>query len=509
MGDANRSTGAGGTAPSGNPVFEQSEWLQVTLSCIGDGVITADQDGLVTFLNPVAETLTGWALADAAGRKVEEVFCIVSEATRELVEQPVRTVFERGTVAGLVSHTVLIGKDGTERFIDDSAAPIKNAQGDILGVVLIFRDITDRRRIEKATENAKRYAEAIVETVREPLLILDSDLKVRSANRAFYQTFHVEKKETEGRVIYELGNRQWDIPELRTLIGDILPRHSSFENFQVEQTFEHIGPRTMMLNAHRFDDADSNLELILLAIEDVTVRRQAEEALQDADRRKNEFLATLSHELRNPLSAIAYAVEIVSRADMEDQRTWAAEMVKRQVHQLTRLVDDLLDVSRISEGKIRLQKEPVELHSVLNRAAAVVRPLVDEMGHELSISPPRGPMRLEADPSRLEQVFVNLLTNAAKYTEPGGRIELSGRREGNELVVSVRDTGVGIAPEMLPGVFDMFKQIDSSIERSRGGLGIGLVLVKQLTELHGGSVSVVSEGVGKGSEFSLRLPAAN
>ena len=227
---------------AGNAVIDRHEWFQITLSCIGDGVIAADREGRVNYLNPVAEKLTGWTLADAAGEEIEKVFRIVHETTGKPVQQPVRKVIERGMTVGLGDHALLIARDGSERPIDDCAAAIKDDRGNVVGVVLIFRDITERRRAEQLIESAREYAESIVATVREPLLILDPELHVRSANRSFYETFKVEPAETEGRSIYDLGNGQWNIPALRTLLEEILPLHISFDDFEVEHDFNHIGP---------------------------------------------------------------------------------------------------------------------------------------------------------------------------------------------------------------------------------------------------------------------------
>src|SRR6185437_6622749 len=250
-------------------------------------------------------------------------------------------------------------------------------------------------------------------------------------------------------------------------------------------------------------------ERLFQAAEAARDRAEAHEALlADADRRKDEFLAMLAHELRNPLAAINGAIDLARRPGMEAERGWTDDLVKRQVKHLARLIDDLLDVSRISQGKIRLRKEPVELHAVVERALEIVSPFVAEKGQELTVSLPPGDLTLEADPTRLEQILVNLLNNAAKYTDRGGRIGVSARREGGELCLAVRDSGVGIEAGMLAQVFDLFTQVDDSLDRSRGGLGIGLTLVRRLAELHGGSVTAASEGLGKGSEFTVRLPAA-
>ena len=492
--------------PADNTVFDQRDWLQVTLSSIGDGVITADRDGRVNYLNPVAEKLTGWTLADAVGAEVEQIFRIINETTRNPVDQPVRKVIERGLTVGLGNHTLLIARDGTERPIDDSAAAIKDARGNVIGVVLIFRDITERRRAEMAIDTAREYAESIVTTVREPLLVLDAQLHVRTANRSFYETFQVTPAETEGRFLYSLGDGQWDIPALRTLLEEILPRNPSFQDFEVNHDFEHIGQKTMLLNARCFPP-EGRFELILLAIEDITDRKRAERAVADAERRKDEFIAVLAHELRTPLASINLAARLVQSTVSEKDRSRSLGILVHQVKTLNRLIEDLLDVSRISKGKIHLRKEVVDLASVIGRAVESVTALAEERGHELIVSVPREPMVVEGDPTRLEQVIGNLLTNACKYTEKGGRITVTAGAEGGEFIVRVRDSGEGISAEMLPGLFDMFTQVESSTQHSLGGLGIGLFLAKTLVEMNGGSLDVASGGVGLGSEFSVRLPA--
>jgi CheY-like chemotaxis protein len=242
-------------------------------------------------------------------------------------------------------------------------------------------------------------------------------------------------------------------------------------------------------------------------IDDFTERKHAEEALREADRRKDEFLATLAHELRNPLAPICNAVELLRRANgngtlMEQ----ACSMMERQLAQMVRLIDDLLDISRITRGRLQLRKERVELAAVVRSAVEAARPFIDAQAHQLTVTLPPEAIYLDADPIRLAQVFSNLLNNAAKYTEKGGHIWLTAERQGSELVVSVRDTGIGIGPEHLPRLFEMFSQVAPALERSQGGLGIGLALVRGLVELHGGRVEARSAGLGKGSEFIVHLP---
>ena len=635
-------------------------------------------------------------------------------------------------------------------------------------------------------EDIQNYAQNVVDTVREPLLILDATLRVRSANRAFYQTFQVSSSETEGRLIYELGNGQWDIPDLRTLLEDIVPKSSVFDDFELEHTFPTIGRRIMLLNARKLQ-AGHHGELLVLAMEDVTARRKAEEdlvnagalqnaifnsanfssiatdekgviqifnvgaermlgyeasevmnkitpadisdpqeviarakalsselattispgfealvfkasrgiediyeltyirkdgtrfpaivsvtALRDAQesiigylligtdntvrkqveaermlldqrvrdqqfytrsliesnidalmttdprgiisdvnkqmeeltgctrdeligapfkdyftnpdraeagiklvlsegkvkdyeltarardgqetvvsynattfydrdrklqgvfaaardvtersrlekqmqlqsaelsdlhRRKDEFLAMLSHELRSPLAPISNAVQILGMQhgnENEVQRE-ARGIIERQTSQLRHLVDDLLEVSRITTGMVQLRRVSVAVGDIMKSAIETVRPQIDQRKHDMTVSIPPDPIWLHADAARLEQVIVNLLTNAAKYTDVSGKIWLSAEQVGDECLLRVRDTGVGITPELLPCIFDLFTQAERSLDRSQGGLGIGLALVQRLTELHGGKVEV-SSTLRQGSEFLIRLP---
>ncbi len=239
-----------------------------------------------------------------------------------------------------------------------------------------------------------------------------------------------------------------------------------------------------------------------------SLREQAE-ALRQSDRRKNDFLGVLAHELRNPLAPILHSVEILRLAGTADPAVaQASAIVERQVKQMAHLVDDLMDVTRIAQGKLQLRRTRFDLTEAIGQAVQTTAPLMEAQQHRLTVHPPDGPLPVEADQARVVQVLVNLLTNAAKYTDRGGQIDIGAAREGKEVVVRVRDNGVGIEPDMLPKVFDLFMQVDRSLDRAQGGLGIGLTLVRQLVQLHHGRVAVRSEGPGKGSEFTVALPAA-
>ena len=267
-------------------------------------------------------------------------------------------------------------------------------------------------------------------------------------------------------------------------------------------------PGHLLVSANPLYTVDGEALGCVITMVDITRLKAAETALKEADRRKDEFLAVLSHELRNSLAPVRNAVGILKlrSPDLPELRS-AQEIIERQVRQMTRLIDDLLDVSRITRDQLELRREQVELAQVLREAIEISRPLITQDGHDLDVSLPPDPVLLHADGARLAQVFANLLNNAARYTPAGGRIALCAWCEESDVVVSVRDNGVGIDPEMLPQVFEMFLQVDRSQGRSRGGLGIGLTLVKRLVTMHNGTIEAKSDGLGAGSEFLVRLPA--
>jgi PAS domain S-box-containing protein len=359
-------------------VRASEEHLATTLRSIGDAVIATDARGLITLMNPIAESVTGWPAADARGASLDAVFRIINEDTRQTVESPVAKVLREGGIVGLANHTLLIRRDGSEVAIEDSGAPIFDRHGSTIGVVLVFRDASSERA--------------------------------------------------------------------------------------------------------------------------------AERALLEADRRKDEFLATLAHELRNPLAPIRQAAKVArTPAATPSQVLWAHDVIERQVQNMARLLDDLLDVSRISRGTMEIRKELVELQAVVDAAIEIARPAIEARNHVLSVEYPIG-TKLYADSLRLAQVIANLLTNAAKYTNPHGQIRVTGQRQGSELILNVSDTGIGISAEMMPRIFEMFVQVKSALDKSEGGLGIGLALARGLTELHGGSLEAHSAGLGSGSTFTLRLP---
>ncbi|BAU49339.1 chemotaxis protein CheY [Sulfurifustis variabilis] len=381
------------------------------------------------------------------------------------------------------------------------------------GVCITFHDITAQKRAAAEIEDARLFAEAIIRTSRTPLLVLDAELRVVSANEAFYEAFQVSDRETEGRRIYDLGNHQWDIPKLRHLL-EALPAERAVRSYDVEHVFDSIGWRAMRLNADLMKRA-SQPDLILVSIEDVTDLRKAELAAQrradelaEDHRRKDEFLAMLGHELRNPLAALANGLTVLRAAGGEAdvvERTLA--MMARQTRRMTAMLDQLLDVARVSSGKFALAQEAVDVVDAATAAVETVQPMLESAGHELTVSlPPKGTALVLGDGVRLVQVAENLLGNAVKYTETGGRIWLTVSAIGDTVKLSVRDTGIGLEPDMLDHVFDLFTQASRSLHRAKGGLGLGLPLVRSLVEMHRGHVDAYSAGLGQGSEFVVTLP---
>ena len=755
---------------------ERRELLQVTLRSIGDAVITTDVHGRVTYLNAVAESLTGWTQAEALGRPLDGVFRIVNEDTRLPVANPATRALREGVVVGLANHTVLIQKDGIEVPIDDSAAPISDEAGHVAGCVLIFRDVTAQRRMEQ--DKARQFLTArllasIVESTDDAVISKSLDGVIQTWNDGATRVFghsaehaigrhisliippdrlqeedhiiaklragqRIEHFETErvradgqritvsltispiqddtgqvvgaSKIVRDVSRQRQSEQRERELLADAVAANAKFHAF-FEQgalfavlmdvngtivepnrlswdacgyTREQIvgkpiweGPwwapspelanrlrtgaaetaagqhfraelpyfiadgteRFAAITIQPIRDETGRVLFLALSGNDITERRRAEadrekfvtlvetstdfigmcdlnglpffvnraglamvglddleqarrtpvsdfffpedqqrimeeffpsvlneghgeieirfrhfktgEArwmaykvlslpdetgrpiaiatvsqdvterkrladhlsslaadLSEADRRKNEFLAMLAHELRNPLAPISNAARALRLGANDGTAAHpASEMLERQVGHVARLVDDLLDMSRITRGKIELRKERIALAPIVSHAVEAVRGSYRSMNHELTVAMPPQPVYLDADPTRVAQVIGNLLNNAGKFSDKGGHVWLTVERADEQAVIRVRDNGIGIDAEQLPRIFEMFTQVDTSLERSRDGLGIGLTLVKTLVEMQGGTVEAFSQGLGRGSEFVVRLPA--
>jgi PAS domain S-box-containing protein len=476
-------------------INRQREQLHVTLSSIGDAVIVTDARGAITFLNPVAEKLTGWRLEEATNQPLEQVFQIVNENTRQPVENPVQRVFQEGIVIGLANHTALLSKDGREIPIADSAAPIWGRERGLSGAVLVFRDVTEARR---ATE-ARLYLASIVESSDDAIIGHTLDGHIASWNRGAEKLYGYTAAEAVGQPLSLLVPP--DHPDEVPALMQRIRRGEYIEHFETERIRKDGKRVAVSLTISPVRNAEGKIIGGSKIARDITARKEE-------DRRKTEFLALLAHELRNPLAPLRSLQVMHLAGDNREMVERARTVMERQLQHLVRLVDDLLDVSRIGQGKLHLRKERIALSSIVSSALEVCEALIEEHGHELTVSLPPEPVYVDADKTRLAQVLSNLLSNAAKYSERGSSIRLTIQREDDQAVIYVKDTGVGIPAAMLPRVFDLFWQVDRSLEKSQGGLGVGLAIVKQLVELHGGTVEARSEGPGSGSEFIVRLPLA-
>ena len=585
-------------------------------------MMAVDVDRRIRWFTPAAGRILSLLAADV-GRPIGDLKLVLDLSDLEaLITEATRLRSDSGARGPRPRRTLV--------HVPHPAVPER--ENKIGGAVAVLTDIDEAKRAELRLKESSEYTQSIVDTVREPILVLADDLRVMSANRSFFETFHVKPEETLNRSLYNLGSGQWDIPPLRKLLEDVLPDNHTIENYEVRHRFPAIGSRVMLLNARRVHTLEGSSRQILLAFQDVTeyrrveaVSRQSgerfrflaesmpqiiftartdgaldyfnqhwtkftglsseliedlnwarfvhpadleenlrrwhhsietgepfqlehrflrcdgvyrwhlsradalrdaggnvliwtgsstdiddqkrsEDALKQADAHKNQFLAMLAHELRNPLAALDCGLALVTGGGDESDRAWALTMAEHQVQLLRRMIDDLMDTSRITRGTFLLKKERVRPTELIERTVETVRHLAEAQGHQLHLELAPDLPHLEADPARLEQVISNLLTNAFKFTPRGGRVEISGMGEGDELVLTVRDTGSGIAPDFLSHIFDPFAQAETTLARGSGGLGIGLTLVKAIVELHGGSVEARSDGLSRGSEIVVRLP---
>jgi PAS domain S-box-containing protein len=653
----------------------QREQWRVTLASIGDAVIATDAEGRVTFLNPVAEGLTGWGAAEAEGQPLERVFPIINEQTHRPVENPVARALRERAVVALANHTALVARNGTSVPIEDSAAPIRGTDGTVGGAVMVFRDVTEARRAAEARRllaaivessddaiigsapdgtilswnaGAERlYGYTPAEVVGRPLTVLvppdrRDELAAITARLArgekleHFETVRVAKtglrrdvsltispiRDAEGQIVgaskiaRDITAAKRREAELRFLAGasaalsdlsdvpstlravarlavphfadwcavDLLTADNTLERvalvhadperlerartlhrhyppdptapggaWQIARSgraelapevtdamlagaiadethlraLRELGPRSYMgvpLTAHnrtvgvitfvatesgrRYGPADLHLAEDLARRAAVAIENARLYAdLKEADRRKDEFLALLGHELRNPLAPVKNALQILELKGTDPTAVNRARaMIERQTNQLTRLVDELLDAARIARGKVRLTVEPLDLAALVRTAVEDRLPDAEAAGLSIELTVPPVPVRVRGDAARLTQVVTNLWGNAVKFTPKGGRVAVRLATEGREAVLSVADTGTGIDPAVIPTLFQAFRQVDADPARTKGGLGLGLSVVRGLVELHGGRVGGDSAGPGRGATFTVRLP---
>jgi PAS domain S-box-containing protein len=551
---------------------EHRERFRVTLASIGDAVMVTDAEGRVTFMNAVAESLTRWKHDDAAGLPLEQIFTIVNERTREAVGNPALRAIQIGAIVGLANHTVLITKDGVELPIDDSGSAIKDVDGRVLGAVLIFRDITERRQVERErsarlqkerqtriglerTTETLRHVQSITDTA---LLNLGSDDLVRTL---LARTRAALASDTATMLLLDPDGRELVVAASDGLLeevdegtriplgGGVAGRIAATEHGLVIDDLSEVEVESRLLRekvkslvgaplrteagligvihagavtVRRFTEADLellrivagriafSLERTRLYHAERTARAVAEAARAEAEaanRTKDEFLAMLSHELRTPLATIlGWARTLRTRQIPSDRVEDALASIERNAQLQARLVDDLLDVSRIVSGKLTLDTQPIQLATIVDAALESVRGPAEASRIQVTLDIDRAVPPLGGDPARLQQVVWNLLSNAIKFTERGGRIDVHMREVDRSVELIVQDTGRGIRPDLLPHVFDRFRQGEPSSSRATGGLGLGLTIVRYLVERHGGTVQAASPGEGQGATFTVRLP---
>lgn len=457
------------------------------------GLHWLDADGIIQRVNQAELNLLGYTHEEYVGQPIARFHADPAENANLLPRlsagEKLRDVESR-----------MRCKDGSIKYVLLDASTLWQ-DGQFVHSRWIVRDITDRKRVEEAQA---RLA-AIVESSQDAIVSKTLDSRIVSWNAGAEQLFGYTAEEMIGELITKIipADRQHE----EAMILGRVRRGERVEHFETVRRTKSGKLIDVSVTISPIHDGSGHVIGASKIARDISARRQMEEKLKESDRRKDEFLAMLAHELRNPLAPIRNAVHIFrGKGPPVPELQWATEVIDRQVHQMTRLVDDLLDVSRITRGKIELRKERVELAAVVSSAIEASRPLIEKWDHQLTVAIPPQPIYLEADSTRLTQVLLNLLNNAAKYMKQGGRIWVSAERQGDHALIRVKDTGIGIPSEMLPRIFDMFTQVDRSLERSDGGLGIGLTLVQRLVEMHGGKVEAHSEGPGKGSEFVVRLP---
>lgn len=460
-------------------------------------VVIVGRDLCIRRFSPAAGKLFNFISSDV-GRPVSDIRMKVDlPDIAELLTECIDTVRSREREV----------QDRTGHWYSVRIRPYVTLENKIDGAVVVLVDVDTLKR-------AQEYAESLVETVRQPLLVLDGDLRVRTANRSFYATFAVGPDETLGHFLHELGGGQWEIPSLRKQLKEILPRDNSFQGFVVDHEFPHVGRRVMLLDARRLASSGTSEECILLAMEDISERHRLEmdlrariEQLIAAESVENDFLAVLAHELRTPLSINIMWVHLLQRPE-----TSAEDLQKGlQVLQVNttlqhEIIGDLLDAHRISTGKVSLDLHDLDLFAVVDSVVASMLPMADEKGIRIERDLEASATWVSGDPARIQQVVGNLLANALSFTGQGGRIRVSLHSRQTRVEVSVTDTGEGIAPEVLPRIFERFRQADPLGSRPHGGLGLGLAVAKQLVELHGGAITASSPGKGKGATFTFWLP---
>ena len=496
---------------------KRKAWLRATLAGMEDGVVLTDATGSITFLNPAAQAITGWTLQQVRGAALSVRLQFI-DAARQPIEPGPADALASGVSIALAPSSLVVGKDARERPVEGSFIPVHDLQNRVTGLVVLLRDaaggergLAERKRAQAALERSEQRYRRLFEAAKDGILILDSASgRIVDANPYISELLGYTLDELHGKELWEIG-----------FFKDKQANQDAYD--ELRQTgyirYDHL-PLKSKADAHVAVEFVSNsylesgAEVVQCNIRDITERSRLEQQtraqaqeLSELNRRKDEFLAMLSHELRNPLAAIHNAVALLGMQDKDGALRPVRSIVERQVGQLTHLVDDLLEIARITSGRIRLRLEGLDVRGTVQRAVESMQSSIAQRRQSLSVSMPPQPLWLQVDPGRLEQVLVNLLSNASKYTDRGGNIALVVAPDEEHVVIRVSDNGIGIARGLLARIFDPFIQAERSLDRAEGGLGIGLTLAQRVIEMHGGTIEAHSEGPGRGSEFVIRLPS--
>lgn len=471
------------------------------------GIALLDAEMRFLHINEPLAEMNGLPLAAHLGKTVAEIVPVLYDSVRPVFEQVLRT---GEPVPDFILEGETLKTPGAKRVWQESWFPVAGVDGRPSGVGVILQEITEQRRLEQEREDAQRTLFTLVEQCPFGIYIVDDEFRmasinVRSQNKAFANV-----RPLVGRPFDEAMRILWPEPIATECINIFQHTLATGEPYFSK---DFLGQRADSGQTEGYEWETHRITLpggrygVVCYYFDSTKLRQVEQALKDADRKKDEFLATLAHELRNPLAPIRNGLQILKLVGNDPAAAEQSRaMMERQVEQMTRLIDDLMDVSRISQGKIQLQRTRMPLADAVRNAVETSRPLIEARGHTLVTDVPPEPIYVEGDLTRLSQVFANLLNNAAKYTDEGGHIRLAIELQGYDVLVRVSDNGVGIPDQLLNQIFEMFVQVNSSQNKSQGGLGIGLNIVQRLVGMHGGSITAESRGQGQGSTFTVRLP---
>ncbi len=498
-------------------LWKTQEEFKTTLYSIGDAVITTDKAGIVKQINKIAEELTGWKEVNARNKPLSDIFRIINEYTGEPAENPVEKALKHGEIVGLANHTLLISKNGTKTPIADSAAPIHDSEGNVIGVVLVFRDQTDEKRHLEEIESARDFAENIIETLHESLLVLDEKLNVISANKTFFESFKVTPDKVLGESFFKIDNGAWYHTGLKEhLTNAFVLDKTHFQDYSVQLEFETVGIRTLNMNIRRIVTGNNQTKNILLAINDISEKEKlikeltvAKDLAEKSNQLKTAFLANMSHEIRTPLNGILGFSSMIAEDELNrEERETYLKIIENSGQRLLSIVNDILDISMIQSNQIKIKNQDFILTDFLKELFTFYKTLQKEKIKNLDFSVKYNSIQpnliITSDKDRLFQVYKNLLDNAFKFTH-SGFIQFGASQSNDLITCFVKDSGKGIPHDKVNLIFEKFNQGYNKQYIKNEGTGLGLPIAKGLVERLGGKIWVETEPE-KGTAFFFNIP---